>query len=114
MNIFRLRLQSEAHPRWKNGQPPYSTTGAERASWIHVEARGVSASPNGFRGSISDHREQERGKRQREEIQNRRRISANSALSSSVAPMSRGSRAIPQIGHAPGPARTISGCIGHV
>jgi hypothetical protein len=38
--------------------------------------------------------------------------SSGFGLSSSVA--TRGSRAMPQIGHAPGASRTISGCIGQV
>src|SRR5690348_16136668 len=47
-------------------------------------------------------------------IQNRRCMLASSGFSPSSRLTVRGSRAIPQIGHAPGPFRTISGCIGQV
>src|ERR1035437_1048187 len=46
-------------------------------------------------------------------IQNRLDISASSGLPSSAV-ISRGSRAMPQIGPTPGSERTTSGCIGHV
>ncbi len=46
-------------------------------------------------------------------IHNRRCICRSSGLGASGA-TSRGSRAMPQIGQAPGPSRTTSGCIGHV
>ena len=45
---------------------------------------------------------------------NRRRMSASSGFSSCSSVTTRGSRAIPQIGHDPGPLRRISGCIGQV
>ena len=47
-------------------------------------------------------------------IQKRRVIETSSGFSSSATIVVRGSSAIPQIGHEPGSARTISGCIGHV
>ena len=47
-------------------------------------------------------------------IQKRRVIETSSGFSSSATIAVRGSSAIPQIGHEPGSARTISGCIGHV
>ena len=46
--------------------------------------------------------------------QNRRVMSASSGLGPDSAVTVTGSSAIPQIGHAPGPERRISGCIGHV
>src|SRR5215469_17430575 len=47
-------------------------------------------------------------------IQNLRLISRSSGLSSRATVMVRGSRAMPQIGQAPGRGRTTSGCIGQV
>jgi hypothetical protein len=46
-------------------------------------------------------------------IQSRLVISASSGFACSAV-TSRGSSAMPQIGHEPGPSRTICGCIGHV
>src|SRR5215813_3394205 len=46
--------------------------------------------------------------------QNRRVMSCSSGLASSVTEGVRGSSAIPQIGHVPGPGLTIWGCIGQV
>ena len=45
--------------------------------------------------------------------QNRRVMSRSSGLASSSSVTIRGSRAMPQIGQAAGPGRTISGCMGH-
>ena len=47
-------------------------------------------------------------------IQKRSEKSRSSGFSSDAAVTMRGSRAMPQIGHAPGSERTISGCIGQV
>src|SRR5579859_5971038 len=47
-------------------------------------------------------------------IQKRRVMSRSSGFSPASAATVRGSSAMPQIGHEPGPERTISGCIGHV
>ncbi len=46
--------------------------------------------------------------------QKRRVMSRSSGFSSTAAVTVRGSSAIPQIGHDPGPGRTICGCIGQV
>src|SRR5205823_8386897 len=46
--------------------------------------------------------------------QKRRVISRSSGFSTSFVVVLRGSSAMPQIGHVPGWARTISGCMGHV
>src|SRR4026208_643260 len=46
-------------------------------------------------------------------IQNRRVMSSSSGLGASSKVSVLGSRAIPQIGQAPGSDRTISGCMGH-
>ena len=48
-------------------------------------------------------------------IQNRRVMSSSSGFDSSASrDISRGSSAMPQMGHVPGPIWTTSGCIGHV
>src|SRR5579863_4632571 len=46
--------------------------------------------------------------------QNRRVMSRSSELSCAAVVTVRGSSVMPQIGHEPGPGRTISGCIGQV
>ncbi len=46
--------------------------------------------------------------------QNLRVMSRSSGFSSCTAVTVRGSRTIPQMGHEPGPGRTISGCMGQV
>ena len=48
------------------------------------------------------------------EIHIRRVMSTSSAFGPSSIVTVRGSSAMPQIAQAPGPSRTISGCIGHV
>jgi hypothetical protein len=47
-------------------------------------------------------------------IQNRRVMSRSSGSGPSAPVAVRGSSAMPQIGHVPGPSRTICGCIGQV
>ena len=66
--------------------------------------------------SMSRHRQQEhRQRRARAPTQKRRVMSTQFGVRRvRRARRSRGSSAMPQIGHAPGPSRTISGCIGHV
>ena len=36
--MFRLRVTTDCQPRTKKGQPPQSTTGVARTSWIHSRA----------------------------------------------------------------------------
>src|SRR5271154_2036855 len=35
VNMLVLRFTTDAHPRWKNGQPPHRTTGVASASSSH-------------------------------------------------------------------------------
>ena len=56
---------------------------------------------------------QRRGENDRHD-RSRRFMSTSSGFGASSSEIVRGSSAIPQIGHEPGPGRTISGCIGHV
>src|SRR5208337_792528 len=113
VNMLVLRFTTDAHPRWKNGQPPHSTTGVESSSSSHgnpqfhgdaMNARGEIMLPMAIasNGAVSPRL-----------IQNRRVMSRSSGLSSSTVTV-RGSRAMPQIGQFPGCARTTSGCIGQV
>ncbi len=37
--MFRLRLTTDAQPRWKNGQPAHNTTGVDNANWIQTDTR---------------------------------------------------------------------------
>ncbi len=108
--MLRRRFTSDAQPRTKNGQPPQSTTGVASASWsqhagaaMRRAAPDISAIASAKSGSVSTAL-----------TAKRRLMSTSSALSSSSAPSSIGSSAMPQIGQLPGASRTISGCIGQV
>ena len=113
VNMFRLRVRTEAQPRTKKGHPAHSTTGVARMSWSQTEARAeirscrkgtkwrpISRITIGMVKAVA--------------TQKRRVMSASSGLGPVSAVTVTGSRAIPQIGHGPGPGRRISGCIGHV
>ena len=112
VNMFRLRFVTEAQPRSKSGHPAQSTTGVASTSSIHGIHR-PSACCTGIPGRKSDIPSTKTGTVNTRLAQNLRLMSSSSGFRSSTATV-RGSRAIPQIGHAPGPVRTISGCIGHV
>src|SRR5919108_2585128 len=110
--MLRLRLTIEAQPRWKNGQPPQSTTGVARASCNQFNRRGEKPRWTGCPGIKSDMARKAIGTLSATEIQNRRVISTSSGLASSSKVTVLGSSAMPQIGHEPGSWRTISGCMG--
>ncbi len=112
--MLRLLWTSDAQPRAKNGQPPQRTTGVASASSLQRSAAGDR--PGGRKPkAISPIAASSSGRVKAAEIQKRRVIRASSGLSSpSPAAIVRGSSAMPQIGQAPGPSRTISGCIGQV
>ena len=113
VNMFRLRLTMEDQPRWKNGQPPHSTTGLANMNsitcsgrtlikrWVNAGARSAAMAMT------------KTGSARTRPIQKRRLMSRSSALSSSASAAT-GSRAIPQMGQSPGSSRTISGCMGQV
>jgi hypothetical protein len=109
-NMFRLRLRNEAHMRSKNGQPPHSTTGAESASSIHGARCAGTSPPSACPPIASTTTAAASGAL----IQSRRLMDRSSGSSTSSSDTVRGSSAIPQMGHDPGPSRTISGCMGHV
>src|SRR3954454_9120256 len=100
--MFKFRFTSDAQPRSKKGQPAQSTTGVANANSIQLLAR-KSTNIRINSGTVTATL-----------TQKRRVISSNSGWASSPPVTSRGSNAMPQIGHAPGLSRTISGCIGQV
>ena len=105
----------DCQPRSKNGRPPHSTTGVANAS--SNQARRVEdtplsapAAPNIWAMPASS-----KGAVRNTLHQKRLVIEINSILGgSAVAEITRGSRAIPQIGQSPGPRWTTCGCIGQV
>ena len=102
----------EAQPRSKNGLPPHSTTGVAKASCAHAMARGESQCHGPFMDAISP---MNSGRVKARLTPKRRFMSASSPPSgSSSADGDSGSRAIPQIGQAPGPSWITWGCIGQV
>ena len=125
VNMLVLRFTSDAHPRWKNGQPPHSTTGVARMSSSHgsIELHGGSTSRpprsmpippmNACGHNMLPMAIASSGAVSARLIQKRRVMSRSSGFASSTVTV-RGSSAMPQIGQLPGPARTISGCIGQV
>ena len=113
VNMFSFIVRTEVQPRSKNGQPAHSTTGVARTSWIQADAFAE------IRSWIAGNRSPpmprtSTGMESATPTQNRRVMSASSGLGPVSAVTVTGSSAIPQIGHAPGPGRRISGCIGHV
>ena len=107
--MFGLRNLTEAQPRWKNGQPHHSTMGVARANSIQVPARGESTCARGPMRSMAY---ATKGTPSTTLVQKRRVMSRSSGFSSCAGVTVIGSSAMPQIGHAPGPSRTISGCMG--
>lgn len=113
VNMFSFMVRTEAHPRWKNGQPAHSTTGVARTSWAQFAAVGEMASSSaGTRSRPIDRTST--GMLRATATLNRRVMSASSGLGPLSAVTVTGSSAIPQIGQLPGPGRRISGCIGQV
>ena len=113
VNMFRLRVRTEAQPRTKNGHPPHSTTGVARTSWIQLEAVAETASCKaGIRSRPIA--KTTTGMDSATPTQKRRVMSRSSSDGPVSAVTMTGSRAMPQIGHAPGPGCRISGCIGQV
>src|SRR4029079_11992296 len=113
VNMFGLRLTTEIQARSKNGHPAQKTTGVARMTPIqfsHAPCDIVSAPPPTMSIIVSAKTGAERSA----EIQNRRVIETSSGFGRSSSVMTRGSSAIPQIGHAPGWSRMISGSMGHV
>ena len=113
VNMLRLRVTSDCQPRTKNGQPPHSTTGVDRTSWLQSHAVGPSAATSPG-ASISPIASASTGTVRARLTQKRRVMSTSSWLGPSSAVTSSGSRAMPHLGQLPGPTWRTSGCMGHV
>src|SRR3979490_2270711 len=115
VNMFKLRVTRDRHPRTKNGQPPQSTTGVAKINSNHSQVLGEANRMNGdTEGAKSDMPTSRIGIVSTVQIQNLLVMFTNSGFFSSSAVTVLGSRAMPQIGHEPGLSRTIWGCMGHV
>ena len=113
--MFGLWLISDLQKRSKNERPHHRTTGVDSANSSQgrfngspFRARVKACGQNMLAMAIANS-----GTVKATPTEKRRVMSPNSGFSSR-APTVRGSSAMPQIGHAPGSARTISGCIGQV
>src|ERR1700680_3714958 len=117
VNILVLRFLMEAHPRWKKGNPHHRTTGLATRNSSHGSIRSngepVDEAIKRCGAIMLPMATTSSGAVSARLIQKRRVMSRNSGLSSSSVTV-RGSRAMPQIGQLPGPARAISGCMGQV
>jgi len=112
--MFRLRFAIDCQARTKNGPPPQTTTGVARKSCVHAATRGDTRWRSGWPGSMSPITDASNGKVSTVLTQKRRVMSRSSGFTSSAALTVLGSSAMPHMGQAPGPGRTIWGCIGHV
>ena len=109
----RISGPSDAQPRSSSGQPAQSTTGVEKARPIQLQTH-VDAAAQAHAEHHVAHGQHEHGETERSPDHIRRVMSASSGFGASSSVMVRGSRAMPQIGQAPGASRTTSGCIGQV
>jgi hypothetical protein len=114
LNMFRLRLTTDAQARWKNGHPAHSTTGVASANCTQVERRGEIRSCSPSAGICPLISSTTTGTVSASPIQNRRVMSSSSGLGPASATTSSGSSAMPQIGQLPGPSCRICGCMGQV
>ena len=113
MNMFGLRFASESRKRTKNGQPPHSTTGDASASSSHDRTpAGTTCAKRGHHAAHREH--QQRDRRRDADPEPARHVGELRVAVARRRVTVSGSSAMPQIGQAPGPSRTISGCIGHV
>ena len=103
----------EAQPRSKKGHPPHRTTGVARMSSIQPKSRPGRRCWSGWPGRTSETMTASSGSVSTAPIHRRRVMLINSGLAASAVTV-RGSRAMPQMGQAPGRSRTISGCMGQV
>jgi hypothetical protein len=106
VNMLRLRLTIDAHPRRKNGQPPHKTTGDAMASSNHPSKEPFRSSWIGWRGMKSETMMASRGNVRAALIQNRRVMLLSSGFASMPVTVI-GSSVIPQIGQFPGSSRMI-------
>src|SRR5262245_6890671 len=113
VNMLGLRFTNDAHARSKNGHPAQKTTGVASTRPVQF-SKGPQVIVRRPPPTMSATLNTTKGRPRRPPIQNRRVMSINSGFGCSDNEMTRGSSAIPQIGHDPGALLTISGCIGHV
>src|ERR1019366_8881171 len=111
--MLRLRCTTDCQPLTKNGNPHHRTTGVARANSIHAHVLAENRCCIGMEGRNAETINTSMGTASATLIHSRLVISASSGLVSSAV-TSRGSSAMPQIGHEPGASRTICGCIGQV
>ena len=112
--MLRWRFTIDAHPRWKNGQPPHSTTGVASASSIQFSAAPAASTMQRLARAETPHTMNARiGAVSASDHRNRRVMSSSSGL---VLLERHGYRLErhPADRARPGPFWRISGCIGHV
>jgi hypothetical protein len=112
--MFGLRLTIERHARSKNGQPAHHTTGVANTRLIQFTALMLTKRMTPPLMTMSAIASTNTGTPSTSDSQKRLVMSISSGLGPSSSATTRGSSAMPQIGHAPGRSRTISGCIGQV
>ena len=121
VNMLRLLLIIDCHPRTKNGKPAQATTGVPRIISIHFATVAEDQLPtvgiHSFTGKPTNGPMAiiRTGIVSTSPIQNLREKSTSSGsgpASGSGKPF--GSRAMPHFGQLPGPICSISGCIGQV
>ena len=112
--MFRLRLTSDAQPRWKKGHPAQSTTGVASRNMIQADRRGGTRWWSPRAGTCPPISKTTTGSVSASPIQNRRVMSASSGFGPASAVTDSGSSAMPQIGQFPGPFWRTCGCIGQV
>src|SRR5450759_619190 len=113
VNILGLRFTTDAQARSKNGHPAQNTTGVASARPIQftsVPCVMTSRPPPTMSAIVTT----KTGAARAAAIRNRLVMSTSSGLGVSNVLTVRGSSAMPQMGHDPGPSRTICGCIGQV
>src|SRR5271165_3834662 len=111
--MLGLRCTTDCQPRTKKGNPHHRTTGVASANSIQVHVLADNRCCRGMEGRNAEIISASIGTESAAPIHNLLVISISSGLISSAV-TSRGSSAMPQIGHEPGASRTICGCIGQV
>src|ERR1700730_2034451 len=110
VNMFGLRLTTDAQKRSKNGQPPQSTTGVASRNSTQFRVLGARCNPSDSPNIASKNT----GSESVALTQNLSRMESYSGSASTSLDTSIGSRPMPQIGQVPGPNCTICGCMGQV
>src|ERR1017187_6976938 len=111
--MLRLRCTMDCQPLTKNGNPHQRTAGVVSANSIQANALAENKCCSGMEGRNAETISASMGTASATLTHSRLVIASNSGLVCALV-ASRGSSAMPQIGHEPGASRTICGCIGHV